>query len=90
MKNEGVFALWRGLVPGLAMALPSTAIYFVGYDYIRDHTKLHFANTTLDTYSPLWAGGAARTMSALVVSPMELFRTRMQSAEGANGFQGKA
>jgi solute carrier family 25 protein 39/40 len=26
-------------------------------------------------------------MSALVVSPMELFRTRMQSAEGRNGFQ---
>jgi solute carrier family 25 protein 39/40 len=28
-------------------------------------------------------------MSALVVSPLELFRTRMQSAEGINGFSGK-
>jgi solute carrier family 25 protein 39/40 len=43
------------------MALPSTTIYFVGYDYIRDHTKLHFENTALDTYSPLWAGGLARS-----------------------------
>ncbi|KAI7875753.1 mitochondrial carrier domain-containing protein [Mucor mucedo] len=86
-KNEGIFALWRGLLPGLVMALPSTAIYFVGYDYIRDQTRLsHYANTALDTYSPLWAGGLARTMSALVVSPLELFRTRMQSAEGINGF----
>ncbi|CAO0801006.1 unnamed protein product [Mucor circinelloides] len=86
-KNEGIFALWRGLTPGLAMALPSTAIYFVGYDYIRDHTRTsQFANTALDNYSPLWAGGLARTMAALVVSPLELFRTRMQSAEGVNGF----
>ncbi|CAO3651192.1 unnamed protein product [Mucor hiemalis] len=86
-KNEGVFALWRGLLPGLVMALPSTAIYFVGYDYIRDRTSTsQFANTALDNYSPLWAGGLARTMSALVVSPLELFRTRMQSAEGINGF----
>jgi hypothetical protein len=28
-------------------------------------------------------------MSALVVSPLELFRTRMQSVEGMNGFSGK-
>ncbi|KAG2214657.1 hypothetical protein INT46_005674 [Mucor plumbeus] len=86
-KNEGIFALWRGLTPGLVMALPSTAIYFVGYDYIRDRTRnSQFANTALDNYSPLWAGGLARTMAALVVSPLELFRTRMQSAEGINGF----
>lgn len=29
-------------------------------------------------------------MAALVVSPLELFRTRMQSAEGINGFSGNA
>lgn len=44
------------------MALPSTAIYFVGYDYIRDHTRTsRYANTALDNYSPLWAGGLARS-----------------------------
>jgi solute carrier family 25 protein 39/40 len=45
------------------MALPSTAIYFVGYDHIRDYTKnSRFADTALDKYSPLWAGGLARSM----------------------------
>ncbi|KAI8378506.1 mitochondrial carrier domain-containing protein [Blakeslea trispora] len=88
-RNEGLLALWRGLAPGLVMALPSTAIYFVGYDHIRDRTRQsQFANTALDHYSPLWAGGLARTMAALVVSPLELFRTRMQSVEGMQGFQG--
>ncbi|CAO3693479.1 unnamed protein product [Rhizopus stolonifer] len=68
------------------MALPSTAIYYVGYDHIRDYTSdSQFKGTFLDTYSPLWAGGLARTIAGLVVSPLELFRTRMQSAEGAQG-----
>ncbi|OBZ84556.1 Solute carrier family 25 member 40 [Choanephora cucurbitarum] len=88
-RNEGLLALWRGLAPGLVMALPSTAIYFVGYDHIRDYTRQsRFAGSVLDHYSPLWAGGLARTFAALVVSPLELFRTRMQSVEGMHGFQG--
>ncbi|KAI8985096.1 mitochondrial carrier domain-containing protein [Pilobolus umbonatus] len=88
LKSEGPFALWRGLAPGLMMALPSTAIYFVGYDYIRDQTSTRFSGTLIDSYSPLWAGGLARTISALVVSPLELLRTRMQSADGVHGFKG--
>lgn len=44
------------------MALPSTAIYFVGYDYIRDTIReSRYANSALDNYSPLWAGGLARS-----------------------------
>jgi solute carrier family 25 protein 39/40 len=33
-----------------------------------------------DNYTPLVAGSAARVMAALVVSPIEMFRTRMQAA----------
>ncbi|KAI9306193.1 mitochondrial carrier domain-containing protein [Cunninghamella echinulata] len=86
VRNEGTFALWKGLSPGLIMAIPSTSIYYVGYDYIRDHTKSRFKGTAMDTYAPLWIGGLARTITAAVISPMELFRTRLQSAEGAGGF----
>ncbi|ORZ23166.1 mitochondrial carrier domain-containing protein [Absidia repens] len=85
VRKEGPFALWRGLSPGLVMAIPSTSIYYVGYDYIRDHTKVRFQGTAMDTYAPLWIGGLARSATAAVVSPMELFRTRLQSAEGATG-----
>ncbi|CAO3640065.1 unnamed protein product [Cunninghamella echinulata] len=86
VRNEGTLALWKGLSPGLIMAIPSTSIYYVGYDYIRDHTKSRFKGTAMDTYAPLWIGGLARTITAAVISPMELFRTRLQSAEGAGGF----
>lgn len=35
-----------------------------------------------DAYSPLVAGSVARIMAAVVVSPIEMFRTRMQAATG--------
>ncbi|KAI9492711.1 mitochondrial carrier domain-containing protein [Zychaea mexicana] len=87
MRIEGPLALFRGLSAGLVMAIPSTVIYFVGYDYIRDHIRQsRFGNTAVHDYSPLWAGGVARTVAAAVISPIELFRTRMQAVEGADGF----
>lgn len=43
------------------MALPATAIYYVGYDHMRDYARLKFRDNLVDTYSPLWAGGVARS-----------------------------
>lgn len=61
ISQDGFRALWRGLVPGLVMSLPSTSIFYVGYDHIRDYTRnSRFANTNVDIYAPLWAGGVAR------------------------------
>ncbi|KAI9258215.1 mitochondrial carrier domain-containing protein [Phascolomyces articulosus] len=87
VRNEGPLALFRGLSAGLVMAIPSTVIYFVGYDYIRDQIKQsRFGETAVHDYSPLWAGGVARTFAAAFISPIELFRTRMQAIQGSEGF----
>lgn len=88
-RNEGPSALFKGLSPGLLMAIPSTSIYYVGYDYLRDCTKARFQGTIMDLYAPLWIGGLARGVTVVAISPMELFRTRLQSAEGVGGFKGK-
>ncbi|KAG2179560.1 hypothetical protein INT44_006407 [Umbelopsis vinacea] len=78
MRYEGVPSLWRGLSPALAMSIPATIIYFVGYDAVRDTTRQQVGESSLlYQYSPLWAGGVAR----------KLFRTRMQSVEGMKGFR---
>ncbi|KAG2185820.1 hypothetical protein INT43_002257 [Umbelopsis isabellina] len=88
VRYEGVTSLWRGLSPALAMSIPATIIYFVGYDAVRDKTRQHIGEqSTLYQYSPLWAGGVARTFAAFLISPIELFRTRMQSVDGVNGFK---
>ncbi|KAK9468093.1 mitochondrial carrier domain-containing protein [Lipomyces arxii] len=78
-KNEGFPALWRGLSPTLVMTVPSNVIYFVGYDHLR-----HNIPTESDTLAPLLAGGVARALASSVVSPLELFRTRLQSVASSN------
>ncbi|KAF9364635.1 hypothetical protein BGX34_000939 [Mortierella sp. NVP85] len=99
-RYEGASSLWRGLSPTLAMSIPATVIYFVGYDYLKDvlseklnpihktpsalattHPLLNgtFVYEYRETLAPLLAGGFARTVAATVISPLELFRTRMQS-----------
>ena len=62
MRHEGVPSLWRGLSPALAMSIPATIVYFVGYDAVRDTTRQHIGEESfLYQYSPLWAGGVARS-----------------------------
>lgn len=73
-RNEGITSLWRGLSPTLFMAIPSTVIYFVGYEQLRSVVNNDAA------WAPLLCGGLARTASATVISPIELLRTRLQSA----------
>ncbi|CAG8458515.1 17973_t:CDS:10 [Cetraspora pellucida] len=88
VRYEGITSLWRGLSPGVVMSVPLTVIYFVGYDSIRDSLWKNWKGKYSETYSPLLAGTLARTISVSIISPIELFRTRMQGPEGVNGLKG--
>ncbi|OMJ12965.1 Solute carrier family 25 member 40 [Smittium culicis] len=80
-RAEGASGLWRGLNVTLVAALPSTVIYYVGYDVLRSKLKVYGANNkNFDIYSPLLAGCIARSISATIISPLELTRTIMQSS----------
>ncbi|KAK7895070.1 Carrier protein, mitochondrial [Exophiala xenobiotica] len=81
-RNEGYLTLWRGLSPTLAMAIPANVIYFTGYDWLRYNQASPLTKITNDVYVPLIAGSIARVAAAIVVSPVEMFRTRMQAASG--------
>ncbi|KAF9150727.1 hypothetical protein BG015_007452, partial [Linnemannia schmuckeri] len=72
-RYEGASSLWRGLSPTLAMSIPATVIYFVGYDYLKDvlseqaaalSPEMVFGQTFIygyrETLAPLVAGGFAR------------------------------
>ncbi|KAI9670334.1 MAG: hypothetical protein M1831_006548 [Alyxoria varia] len=82
-KNEGFSTLWRGLSATLAMAVPGNVIYFAGYDWLRTSHISPIQNRVSDLYAPLIAGSSARVIAALFVSPIELFRTRMQASHAA-------
>lgn len=86
-RNEGLGSLWRGLSPTLVMAIPANVIYFTGYDYLRFDPKSPINTYIPDAYTPLVAGSIARTAAASAISPIEMFRTRMQAA--TTGTSGK-
>ncbi|KAG5302704.1 membrane transporter [Histoplasma capsulatum G186AR] len=81
-RNEGALSLWRGLSPTLVMAIPANVIYFTGYDWLRFDKRSPVNRTFNDTYAPLAAGGIARIAAASVISPIEMFRTRLQATSG--------
>ncbi|KAF9875873.1 hypothetical protein CkaCkLH20_06805 [Colletotrichum karsti] len=94
-RNEGFTSLWRGLSPTLLMTIPGNIIYFTGYDWLRYNRKSPIAQRLNDDTAPLVAGSGARILAAAAVSPIELFRTRMQATSGnsatghlANTFRG--
>lgn len=78
-QYEGITGLWRGLGLTLIMSVPSNVVYFIGYEHLRDNSP--FQSQVL---TPLLAGGLARTISATVVSPIELIKTRLQSVSSSS------
>lgn len=69
------------------MAIPANVIYFTGYDYLRTSPQSPIHNHVSDAYAPLIAGSIARVAAAAVISPIEMFRTRMQATSGSNVFR---
>lgn len=85
-RHEGVSSLWRGLSPTLVMAVPANVIYFTGYDYLRSSPRSPINIHIPDAYGPLIAGSIARVAAASVISPIEMFRTRLQATtSGSHG-----
>ena len=77
-RHEGISALWSGLQPALLMSVPGTVIYFSMYETVRDAIAQRCPEHARD-WAPLLAGGGSRMMTATIVSPIELMRTRMQA-----------
>ncbi|EIE88097.1 hypothetical protein G6F46_002957 [Rhizopus delemar] len=80
LKYEGAKALWKGLSPALIMSVPANVVYFVGYEHLKD-------SIPSTEYAPLMAGAVARTIAVTMISPIELFRTRLQASVGTEGFR---
>ncbi|PWY93167.1 membrane transporter [Aspergillus sclerotioniger CBS 115572] len=89
-RNEGVLTLWRGLSPTLMMSIPGNIIYFAGYDWLRTDDRSLVKRFFPDAYAPLIAGSVARTAAASVISPIEMFRTRLQATPGTGAGHFKA
>ncbi|KAI0473883.1 mitochondrial carrier domain-containing protein [Xylariaceae sp. FL0804] len=82
-RHEGLSTLWRGLSPTLVMAIPANIIYFTGYDWLRYNERSPLNRVFREEYTALVAGSTARVIAGAVVSPIELFKTRLQASRGS-------
>lgn len=86
VRTEGLGTLWSGLAPTLLMSVPSTMLYFTAYEELKGWIQRGQAHTSpFYVLAPLGAGTASRTLAAAVVAPLELVRTKMQSASSPLG-----
>ncbi|KAL5343813.1 mitochondrial carrier domain-containing protein [Aspergillus crustosus] len=89
-RNEGILTLWRGLSPTLMMGIPGNVIYFAGYDWLRTDERSPVKRVVPNAYVPFIAGAAARIAAATAISPIEMFRTRLQATPGTGAGHFKA
>ncbi|GBF61609.1 mitochondrial carrier protein [Trichophyton mentagrophytes] len=87
-RHEGPLSLWRGLSPTLVMAIPANVIYFTGYDWLRYDSASPVASYVPASAAPLVAGSVARIAAASAISPIEMFRTRLQAIPAGGGMHG--
>ena len=92
-KVEGLGSLWSGLSPTLVLAVPTTVIYFTAYEYLKLKLVQTVTQRQAENYMTaisLASGGLARTLACVIVNPLELIRTKMQSQKMAFGEVRKA
>jgi solute carrier family 25 protein 39/40 len=76
VRNEGFFALYAGLGPTFAMAVPANVLYFVAYETLRDELRKQHV-----PFEAFLAGSAARVVSVTLTIPFEVVRTRVQALD---------
>jgi solute carrier family 25 protein 39/40 len=64
------------------MVIPANIIYFTGYDWLRYNKKSPISRIARDDSKAVTAGSTARILAVAAVSPIELFKTRLQASSG--------
>ncbi|CAF1253170.1 unnamed protein product [Adineta ricciae] len=78
VRYEGVFGLYRGLIPQLVGVAPEKAIKLTVNDFIRD--RLTLADGTIPLWAEIVAGGCAGASQVTFTNPLEIVKIRLQVA----------
>ncbi|KAF9797029.1 hypothetical protein SFRURICE_006904 [Spodoptera frugiperda] len=78
IRHEGIFGLYRGLVPQLIGVAPEKAIKLTVNDFVRDKFTDKKGNISL--YAEILAGGCAGGSQVVFTNPLEIVKIRLQVA----------
>ena len=89
-SERGILALWTGLVPSITRTVPGVGLYFGSIEALKDLRSA--AAAAGNSKASNWMAGdfalgvAARCISASVMNPVSVVKTRFESA--ANPYRG--
>ncbi|XP_073942676.1 calcium-binding mitochondrial carrier protein aralar1 isoform X1 [Choristoneura fumiferana] len=78
IRHEGIFGLYRGLVPQLIGVAPEKAIKLTVNDLVRD--KFMDKNGNISIYAEILAGACAGGSQVVFTNPLEIVKIRLQVA----------
>lgn len=78
IRHEGVFGLYRGLIPQLVGVAPEKAIKLTMNDFIRD--RLTLPDGSIPLWAEVLAGGCAGASQVTFTNPLEIVKIRLQVA----------
>ncbi|VEN61821.1 unnamed protein product [Callosobruchus maculatus] len=78
IRHEGIFGLYRGLVPQLMGVAPEKAIKLTVNDFVRD--KLMSKNGNIPLWGEVLSGGCAGASQVIFTNPLEIVKIRLQVA----------
>ncbi|XP_065175907.1 probable mitochondrial glutathione transporter SLC25A39 [Sycon ciliatum] len=80
IQLDGVWSLWRGMVPMLWRDVPFSAIYWCSYEVMKSRAVRE--GRTISTVEAFTAGAAAGTTAAILTNPFDVVKTYWQVEVG--------
>ncbi|PXF48532.1 Solute carrier family 25 member 38 [Gracilariopsis chorda] len=84
--QDGVRGLWRGVVPSVMRNTMSVGLYMMLLDI--NSSQLASPDGTLSDRASFLAGGSARSMAVILLCPMSVVKTRMETVEYSAKYSG--
>jgi solute carrier family 25 citrate transporter 1 len=77
-KEEGIGALYKGVVPTMLRQGCNQAVNFTGYNLIKKKVMEYQGTNELQSWQSLLIGGFSGGMGPMVNNPLDVVKTRMQ------------
>ena len=83
LQKEGIKGWFGGVSAAAISALPSNAVYFGSYEFIKSQSFSYFGSgdRSVESTTYLVAGALSELTSSVVYTPFEVVKTRMQLGE---------
>ena len=85
VKEEGLGALYKGVIPTMLRQGCNQAVNFTAYNYIKKEVMARQGTDRLDSWQSLLIGGFSGGMGPLVNNPLDVVKTRLQKQVIAPG-----